>query len=133
MSDTTPAPEGDPNDANQENQPGAGEDWQARYLGLQKVVAKRDEALRTERERLDALTAEHERISDEVAAYRQMKAAEVEEENARLQLEALKERFEPPPVPVGINPPAARTWTDPGAFEPSKKLGSEDPAPGFPV
>ena len=96
MSDdkTTPTPE-----------TGDQENWEQRYVGLQKVVAKRDADLAARQAALDALTAEHEAIEAELAEKRQAEADAREEAEAAKQYEALKERFEAaPPRPVGNNP-----------------------------
>jgi hypothetical protein len=105
--DTTPAPEGDQNQAPQEN-------WQERYTGLQKIVAKRDEALHTTTATLDALRAEHEAALAELSEHRQKQVDASEEETARHQYDQLKARFEaPPPVPAGTNAPRGGDWTAP--------------------
>jgi hypothetical protein len=89
------------------------ENWEARYAGLQRVIAKRDESLHTATSELDALKAEKEALLTEVSDYRQSRVDADEEEKARIQYEALRERFEPaPPKPIGNNP--ARDWADPG-------------------
>ena len=99
---TTPPPaDGDIN-ATQEN-------WEQRYLGLQKVVAKRDADLTTRQAELDALRAEHEAATTRLSEYDQKAVDVTEEEQARQQYEALRTRFEAePPKPIGNN--AARDW-----------------------
>ena len=104
---TTPAPEGDQTIAEQEN-------WQERYTGLQKVVAKRDEALHTTTAALDALKAEHEAALAELNDHRQKQVDASEEETARQTYDQLRERFEPPPpTPPGSNPARGGDWTAP--------------------
>jgi Skp family chaperone for outer membrane proteins len=103
---TPPANSGDTN-APQEN-------WEQRYLGLQKVVAKRDAELNTRQAELDALRAEHEAATNRLNDYAQRDVDATEEEQARQQYEALRERFEAePPTPVGNNQQRTpRDWTD---------------------
>jgi hypothetical protein len=107
--DTTPAPEGDQSIAPQEN-------WEQRYLGLQKVLAQRDTALHTSTADLDALRAEHEAATAELAEHRQKVTDANEEETARQQYDQLRERFEPnPPTPMGSNPAViGADWTSAG-------------------
>jgi hypothetical protein len=101
--DTTPIP------ANGEQTPE--ENWEQRYAGLQKVIAKRDGALADRQRALDALQAEHVAALLELADFRQKAVDASEDEAARQQYEQLRERFEPaPPTPLGANPP--RDWTD---------------------
>lgn len=112
--DTTPAPDhsgsaavGDQSNAPQEN-------WEQRYLGLQKIVAKRDEALHTSTAELDALKAEHEAATARLSEYDQKVADANEEETARQQYDQLRQRFEaPPPKPIGTNMPRGADWTAP--------------------
>jgi hypothetical protein len=109
VTDTTPSPaDGDTTNTPQDNQ------WESRYAGLQKVVAKRDEALNTATAELDRLRAEHEAAQNELATFRQATVDASEEETARQQYEALKERFaEPNPKPIGNNPARpARGWEE---------------------
>jgi chromosome segregation ATPase len=90
------------------------ENWEQRYAGLQKVLAKRDTELTTAQAALDALRAEHEQADADLATYRQRDVDASEEEQARTQYEALRERFEAePPTPVGNNQQRpARGWED---------------------
>lgn len=101
VADTTPPPaDGDITNA-QEN-------WESRYLGLQKVIAKRDTDLNTKQAELDALRAEHEAANTELAERRQRDVDTSEEDAARQQFEQLRERFDPAPTPIGNSP--ARDW-----------------------
>jgi hypothetical protein len=102
--DTTPPPADGDTNAPQE-------DWQSRYTGLQKVVAKRDTDLTTATSELDRLRAEHEQTLAELGTYRQRDVDTSEEDAARQSYEALRARFEPdPPKPIGNNP--SRGWED---------------------
>ena len=105
MPDTTPPAEsGDITDAPQDN-------WEARYGGLQKVLAKRDTELTTATDELGRLRAEHEQAIADLATYRQRDVDASEDEQARQTYEQLRERFEAePPKPIGNNP--ARGWAD---------------------
>lgn len=107
--------------------------WESRYLGLQKVVAKRDEALHTSTAELDALRAEHEAANAELATFRQATVDASEEDTARQQYEDLRARFEPEnPSPVGNNPARpARGWED-GPEAPWVTREREGPV-GFPL
>jgi hypothetical protein len=129
VSDTTPTPnvpdaQAEPATPDQEN-------WQARYVGLQKVVAKRDESLYTTQAALDALTREHAAAVTRLAEHDQQVANAGEEEAARASYEALRERFDQRPRPVGNNPArtqgGAADWTNPGKRE------RAEPSQGFPV
>jgi hypothetical protein len=120
--DTTPTPDA----------PTEQENWQQRYIGLQKVVASRDTALNTSTAALDALQAEHEAALTELATYRQ-KAVDAGEEAAALaQYEALQARFEPPaPKPIRNNPArngaASDDWLAP------RERATRDVSEGFPT
>ncbi len=102
---TPPANSGD----NQQPQP---DNWEGRYAGLQKVLAKRDTDLTTATTELDRLRRrENTKAQAELDTYRQRDVDAGEEEQARQSYEALRARFEPePPRPVGNNP--ARSWAD---------------------
>src|SRR5690348_7092357 len=81
------------------------DDWASRYVGLQKVLAKRDTDLNTRQAELDALRAEHEAAMAELREHRQKAVDASEEAQALAQYETLRERFEPaPPTPIGNNP-----------------------------
>jgi hypothetical protein len=80
------------------------DNWEQRYIGLQRVIAKRDEAMHTMTGELDSLRAEKEALLSQINDYTQARVDEAEEEAARQQYEALRERFDPTPVPVGNNP-----------------------------
>ena len=126
MSDTTPPADGGNITEPQDN-------WAARYVGLQKVVATRDADLHTANGQLDSLRKEHEQALARIAEYDQQAVDASEEEQAKAQYEALKTRFEQdPPKPVGNNP--QRTWAD-GSDDDSSwggrdRLGIDS---GFPV
>lgn len=87
------------------------DNWEQRYQGLQKVLAKRDTELTAATAQLDQLRAEREQAAAELETYRQRETDASEEEQARQQYEQLRARFEPePPTPIGNNPP--RDWMD---------------------
>ena len=125
--DTTPAENGggEPNDAPQDN-------WEQRYSGLQRVLAKRDEALATATADLDSLRATHDAAIAELETFRQRDAEANEEATARQTYEQLRERFEMQsvnPVPVGSNP--QRDWVDVrGDYAERERTGTES---GFPI
>lgn len=105
MTETTTPSTGNGDESNTQ------ENWESRYLGLQKVVAKRDAELNTRQAELDALRAEHEAATTALSDFRQKTADANEEELARQQYEQLRHRFEAePPTPIGNSP--ARTWAD---------------------
>lgn len=119
MSDTTPIPTtGDQTNANADQD----NEWSKRYQGLQRVLAQRDEALAASTADLDRLRQEHEQATAELTAFRDKEASANEEENARQQYEALRERFEPKPPakPLGNNP--VREW-----FEPERQQREREP------
>jgi hypothetical protein len=102
--DTTPPPADGDTNTEQDN-------WEGRYSGLQRVLAKRDTELTTATTELGRLQAEHEQAIADLATYRQRDVDTSEEDLARQQFEQLRERFEPEPVkPIGNNP--ARDWTE---------------------
>ena len=125
MDDTTPPANSGDNQTPQD-------DWQSRYAGLQKVVAKRDTELATATTSLDQLRKEHEQALADLATYRQRDVDAGEEEQAKAQYEALRMRFEQaPPTPVGNNP--ARSWAD-GSGDTNWRGRSHDgDGQGFPV
>jgi hypothetical protein len=98
VNDTTP-PANSGNANTQDN-------WESRYSGLQKVLSKRDTELTTATSELDRLREEHAKLAEELDTYRQRDVDASEEEVARQQYEALRERFgtEETPRPVGNNP-----------------------------
>jgi hypothetical protein len=97
VTDTTPSPDSGDSNTPQDN-------WEGRYAGLQKVLAKRDTELSTATAELDRLRTEHEQALTDLATYRQRDVDASEEEQARQQYEQLRERFEEaPPTPVGNN------------------------------
>lgn len=103
---TTPPPANGDTTNEQDN-------WQERYGGLQKVLSNRDTELTTATAELDRLRAEHEQAIADLATYRQREVDTSEEDLARQQFEALKDRFEPNPKPIGNNPARpARGWED---------------------
>jgi hypothetical protein len=103
---TTPAPGSGETNGTQDN-------WEQRYSGLQRVLAKRDETLAALTADLDRLKAEHAANDAELADFRQKTVDASEEEAARQTYEALRERFErEPPKPSGRNPPRVPEWTD---------------------
>ncbi len=105
MDDTTPPANSGDNQTPQD-------DWQSRYAGLQKVVAKRDTELTTANASLDQLRKEHEQALADLNTYRQRDVDASEEEQAKAQYESLRARFEaPPPTPIGNNPKGT-SWTD---------------------
>ncbi len=105
MDTTTPPAESGDNQTPQD-------DWQGRYAGLQKVVAKRDTELTTANASLDQLRKEHEQALADLNTYRQRDVDASEEEQAKAQYESLRARFEaPPPTPIGNNPKGT-SWTD---------------------
>lgn len=124
MDDMTPSSDdsGDTNDA---------DNWQGRYAGLQKVLAKRDSELSTANASLDQLRKESEQALADLDTYRQRDVDTSEEDLARQQFEALRTRFEAPaPTPIGNN--AARDWTD----SQSERYGDRErtgTSQGFPV
>jgi hypothetical protein len=107
VDNTTPAPDAGDIANTQEN-------WESRYLGLQKVVAKRDADMNTRQAELDALRAEHEAAQTELNDFRQKTVDASEEEQARAQYETLRTRFEPEnPKPIGNNQARpAHGWPD---------------------
>ncbi len=86
-------------------------DWEQRYIGLQKVVEKRDAELAKRQAALDALKAEHEAATSQLNEYRQKDVDTSEEAAALAQYEQLRERFESPP-PVPVSNAAPREWFD---------------------
>jgi hypothetical protein len=108
------------------------ENWEQRYLGLQKVVAKRDEALNTKQAELDALRAEHEAATTRLNDYAQRDVDASEEEQARQQYELLRERFEETPTPVGNNQARpAQGWEDATErYAERERTGTDS---GFPI
>jgi hypothetical protein len=104
VDDTTPSPaDGDitnPQDTS----------WESRYTGLQKVLSKRDGELTSATTELGQLKDEHAKTIAELDTYRQRDVDASEEDIARQQFEALKERFDPPPKPIGNNP--QRDWAE---------------------
>ena len=110
--DTTPPPADGDDNTPQDN-------WESRYSGLQKVLAKRDTDLTTATGELGRLQEEHAKTLAELDTYRQRDVDASEEETARQQYEQLRQRFEQePPKPIGNN--AARQtraddWTDSGS------------------
>jgi len=121
--DTTPTP--NVPDA-QEPATSPGENWEQRYIGLQKIVAKRDEALHTTSAALDALQAEHEAAVAKLGEYAQKDVDESEETASRATYEALKERFQEVPRPIGNQP--MRDWTNP-----AKREVQPERSEGFPT
>lgn len=115
-------------DSNQEN-------WASRYTGLQRVLAKRDEALHTVTAELDALRAEKEALANEVADYRQSRIDAEEEDKAFAQYEALKARFEPDQTPKPIGNNAPREWFDSPRRMDAPKVDVNDPQQpvGWPI
>ncbi len=92
-------------------EPGTQDNWEARYKGLQKVLAERDTTLTTSTAALDSLRQEHEQTLAELDTYRQRDVDASEEEQARKTYEDLRARFEPePPPPVGLK--GRRGWED---------------------
>ena len=106
MTENTTPPDSGTNDAEPQ------ENWEQRYIGLQKVLAKRDDALNTVNAALDALKAEHEAALSQVNEYRQKDVDIEEEEQARQQFESLRERFDPTPKPIdnAIGRHSGREW-----------------------
>jgi septal ring factor EnvC (AmiA/AmiB activator) len=126
VTNTTPSPDaGDTSNEPQDN-------WEGRYAGLQKVLAKRDSELTTTAAELDNLRKEREQAQAELDTYRQRTVDASEEEQARQSYEALRARFEQaPPTPVGNNP--ARSWAD-GSGDTNWRGRSHDgDGQGFPV
>ncbi len=119
MPDTTPIPS---TDGTPEAADDAAENWSERYVGLQKVVAKRDSDLTATRAELDSLRAEKEAADLELAAFRQTTVDASEAEAAEAQYEQLRERFEPrPPMPISNAAARPNAWTDrdtPGRYSP---------------
>lgn len=103
----TPSPEG--GDSNQPQ-----DQWEVRYTGLQKVVAKRDADLTAANEAYATLQAQHAAAAAELETFRQRDAAANEEANARQTYDQLRARFEKaPPVPAGSNPQRTpASWVD---------------------
>jgi hypothetical protein len=133
VTDTTPSPDsGDITNA-QEN-------WEGRYAGLQKVLAKRDTELTTANTSLDALRTEHEQALADLATYRQRDVDASEEEQARAQYESLKARFgaEETHTPVGNNaargnaPAAENDWLsgNPSGYQSRERTGTGS---GWPI
>lgn len=120
MPDTTTTPE---------TTTDAQDNWEQRYVGLQKVVAKRDTDLTAANVALDSLRAENEAANVELLDYRQKAVDESEDEAARTQYDQLRARFDPAPKPVGNNP-ARPHWTDGGDRQ---DQGDLDPSRGYPV
>ena len=98
MDITTPAPQSGDTNTTQDN-------WEQRYGGLQKVLAKRDTELTTATAALGSLQEEHAQTLAELDTYRQRDVDASEEETARQQYEALRARFgdEESPRPLGNN------------------------------
>lgn len=122
MSDTTPVPsQVDGPQAQESTQ----ENWEQRYVGLQKVLAKRDTDLTDRQAALDALRAEKEAADLELAEYRQARVDASEKEAARTQYEQLRERFaaeERPPAPISNAAPRPNDWFErdkPGRWSPA--------------
>jgi len=128
VSDTTPTPNV-PDTTEPATSPG--ENWEQRYIGLQKIVAKRDEALHTSGAALDALRAEHEAAVTKLSEYAQRDVDESEEATALATYESLKERFSPV-RPHGNNP--ARTQGGAGDWtNPAKREAQPERSEGFPT
>ena len=127
MNDTTPSP--DSGDITTTS-----DDWQSRYVGLQKVVAKRDTELTTTQAELEQLRKEREQAQAELDTYRQRDVDASEEEQARQQYEALRTRFEEgPPKPVGNNAQRpAKGWED-GSDTSWTTRGHNGNGSGFPI
>lgn len=128
---TPPATSGDNQDAS--------DNWEARYRGLQKVLAGRDTELTAANASLGTLQEEHAKTLAELDTYRQRDVDASEEENARQQYETLRARFgdEESPRPVGNNPqrgnaPTGDDWlsTEPSAYKARERSGTES---GWPI
>lgn len=125
MEDTTPSPDAGDTSSEQDN-------WQGRYAGLQKVVAKRDTELTTATTELDRLREENAKALADLGTYRQRDVDASEDEQARQSYEALRARFEPePPKPVGNNP--AKTWADGSGDTNWRGRPHDGDGQGFPV
>jgi hypothetical protein len=126
---TTPTP--NQPDTTEPASPAEDPSWSQRYTGLQKVVAKRDEALHTAGAAFDALQAERDADLIELNAYRQADVDKSEEETALATYESLKERFSHV-RPHGNNP--ARTQGGAGDWtNPAKREVGPERSPGFPT
>lgn len=123
---TTPPADGGDNQQPQDN-------WEGRYSGLQKVLAKRDTELATANASLGSLQEERDAALAELATYRQREVDASEEETARQQYEALRDRFEPaPPKPIGNNPSA--DWlSSAGAPNPYQTRERSGTGSGWPI
>ena len=130
--DTTP-----PATSGDINQPQ--DNWEGRYAGLQKVLAKRDTELITATTELGRLQEEHAKTLAELDTYRQRDVDASEEEYARQQYETLRARFgdEESPRPVGNNPqrgnaPTGDDWlsTEPSAYKARERSGTGS---GWPI
>ena len=130
--DTTP-PDLGANDAEPQ------ENWEQRYIGLQKVVAKRDTELATRLAELDALRAEHEATLTQVNEFTQREVDDKEEEEARQQFESLRERFDPAPKPIAnaIGRHSGKEWFELAAEGVERMRrdyeGDEDKTIGWPT
>ena len=115
---------------------GTEDNWQARYVGLQKVLSTRDAELAAERKRAqeaqDALDAQSTDMT-ELEEFRQARQAAESEQAERAQYETLKAKFEQaPPTPLKHGGSGDRVWA--GADYPAAKARERDAeVGGFPV
>jgi predicted nuclease with TOPRIM domain len=73
------------------------EDWQSRYVGLQRVLSRKEAELAEARQAAEGRQGMVESDRAELAAVRAERAAADEERRAEQEYEALRGRFEPDP------------------------------------
>jgi hypothetical protein len=89
---------------------GQGDNWEARYTGLQKVLSKRDAELAEARSASDTRLASYESDMAELRQVRAERAAAAEEANEQAKYEALRAKFEPEsPTPLSHSEFSGRT------------------------